>query len=238
MKRKYAFAALVIMAMGTLCGCHGMFAPTDGADTLQLPDSDGLVLQVARTSKLYTAEYQVHKIVTHNDVRYLSATIAGQTIETPITLGDRKIAIPIDVTLKAYIDFSDFSLDNIERSADGHTLHVTLPDPKVVVTSSRVDHAGTQQYVDFFRSDFSDEEMSDYTRQGVEAVLNTVPQMGIIETARQSAAATLIPLFARMGYREERIVVTFRKDFTNTDMPHLFDSEHSTGHYKLKGGDE
>lgn len=238
MKRKSTFATLAIAATAVLSGCHGWFAPADGADTLLLPDSDGLVLQVSRTSRLYTAEYQVHKIVTHDDVRYLSATIAGQKFETPITLGDRKIAIPIDVTLKAYIDFSDFGLDNIERSADGQTLHVTLPDPRVVVTSSKVDHAGIQQYVDLFRSDFSDAEMADYTQQGVESVMAMVPQMGILETARQSAAATLIPLFARMGYREERIVVSFRKEFTKADIPLLYDEERSVTRLLQKGGEE
>lgn len=238
MKRKSALAVLAVLAMTMPTGCHGLFSTPDAADTLALPDSDGLVLQVSRTSRLYTAEYQVHKIVTHDDVQYLTATIAGQKFETPITLGDRKIAIPIDVTLKAYIDFASFSQDNIERSADGHTLHVTLPDPRVVVTSSKVDHAGIQQFVDLFRSDFTDAEMADYTQQGVDAVLDMVPQMGIIETARESAAATLIPLFARMGYREERIVVTFRKDFTKTDVPQLFDSELSVARLSQKGGDE
>ena len=160
MKRKCVFAVLAVLAMTGLTSCHGLFSTANGADTLALPDSDGLVLQVARTSKLYTAEYQVHKIVTHDDVQYLTATIAGQKFETPITLGDRKIAIPIDVTLKAYIDFAGFSLDNIERSADGQTLHVTLPDPRVVVTSSKVDHAGIQQFVDLFRSDFTDAEIT------------------------------------------------------------------------------
>ena len=227
MNRKIVFTPLTLLFMTLFGACLDRPTDADKADQSHLPDSVGLVLQVTRTSKLYTAEYQVHKIVTHNDVRLLHATIAGKKFETPLPLGDRKIAIPIDVTLRAYIDFSNFSTDNIERSADGTTLHVTLPDPKVVVTASDIDHAGTQQFVDFFRSDFTDEEMMDFTRQGVDAVLNMVPEMGIIETARESAAATLIPLFARMGYQEERIVVTFRKEFTGKDIQKLYDREHS-----------
>lgn len=227
---------LVLLATMLLGACHEGAEQAGQADMEQLPDSDGLVLQVSRVSKLYTAEYQVHKIVTHDDVRYLEASIGGMTYKTPISLGDRKIAIPINVTLKAYVDFSGFSTRNIERSADGSTLHVTLPDPKVVVTASKVEHAQMQQYVDWLRSDFTDQEMADYTRQGVEAVLRTVPQMGILETARQSAAAQLIPLFARMGYKEERIVVTFRKDFGKADMPRLYDAENSVVKLNKKGG--
>jgi hypothetical protein len=182
-----------------------------------------LILQVRQTSKLYTAEYRVHKIVTHEDVKHLSATVLGHKYQAPLSLGDRKIAIPIDVTLRAYVDFSTFSESQVERSADGQHLHVILPDPKVIITSSRVDHEQTRQFVDILRSDYTDAEMTDYTSQGVRSILQQVPQLGILETARQSAATTLIPLFARLGYDEGNIVVTFRKEFTEKDLPFYFD---------------
>ena len=150
-----------------------------------------------------------------------------RTFDTQLSLGDRKIAIPIDVTLKAYIDFSTFNESQIERSADGRQIHVILPDPKVVVTSSKVDHESTKQFTDILRSDFTDAEMTDYTSQGVRSILRSVPRLGILETARQSAAATLIPLIASMGYSPEDIVVTFRKNYTEADLPLLMDNERS-----------
>ncbi|MCR4994529.1 MAG: DUF4230 domain-containing protein [Bacteroidales bacterium] len=191
-------------------------------------DSVDFILKVRQTSRLYTAEYQVHKIVTHADVKRLKTTVLGyDVIDTDLPLGDRKIAIPIDVTLKAYIDFSHFSEKQVERSSDGRHIHIVLPDPKVVVTSSKVDHASVRQFSALLRSDYSDAEMTNFTAQGVRAVLYAVPQMGILETARQSAAATLIPLVASMGYEPDHIVVTFRKDFTGKDLPLLFDNEKS-----------
>jgi len=195
-------------------------------------DSVDLVLEVRQTSRLYTAEYKVHKIVTHADVKHLKTSVLGyDIIDAELPLGDRKIAIPIDVTLKAYIDFSNFKAEQIERSPDGQHIHVILPDPKVVVTSSKVDHASVRQFADLLRSDYSDAEMTNFTSQGVRSVLKSVPQLGILDTARKSAAATLIPLIASMGYEEENIVVTFRKNYTERDLPLLFDNERSVVHF-------
>lgn len=221
----------LVLAVGLLTACgkitsHQEEVPVDEA-VEAVADSIDLVLTVARTSRLYTAEYQVHKIVTHSDVKFLRTTLLGHTLDTRLSLGDRKIAIPIDVTLKAYIDFSGFSESQIERSEDGTKIHITLPDPKVVVTSSKIDHQSTKQYTDILRSDFTDEEMTDFTAQGVRAILKTVPQLGILESARQGAAQTLIPLIASLGYAESDIVVTFRKQFTVSDLPQIIDNERS-----------
>lgn len=195
-------------------------------EATQRADTAGLVLRVRQTSRLYTAEYQVHKIVTHRDVLRLRGHLLGRRFETPLNLGDRKIAIPIDVTLRAYVDFSSFTEDNIRRSADGRTLQVVLPDPKVVVTSSRVDHYRTRQYADLLRSSYSDEEMTAFTRKGVQAIVRSIPDMGIIDTARESAASTLLPLFASLGFDESSVVITFRKEhFTTRDLPQLYDRE-------------
>ena len=232
MRIKSLFNSLaLVLAVGLLTACgkitsHQEEVPVDEA-VEAVADSIDLVLTVARTSRLYTAEYQVHKIVTHSDVKFLRTTLLGHTLDTRLSLGDRKIAIPIVVTLKAYIDFSGFNESQIERSDDGTKIHITLPDPKVVVTSSKIDHQSTKQYTDILRSDFTDEEMTDFTAQGVRAILKTVPQLGILESARQGAAQTLIPLIASLGYAESDIVITFRKQFTVSDLPQIIDNERS-----------
>ena len=227
MKPRVLFQLVLCLALMVGGGCSRRSHQPAAADSTSVSDSVDLILRVRQTSRLYTAEYRVHKIVTYEDVQHLSATVLGHKYQTRLSLGDRKIAIPIDVTLRAYVDFSTFSESQVERSPDGRHLHVTLPDPKVVVTSSRVDHEQTRQFVDILRRDFTDAEMADFTAQGVRSILLQVPQMGILETARQSAAATLIPIFAQMGYAQEDIVVTFRKEFTEKDLPFYFDSEAS-----------
>ena len=103
-----------------------------GVDTVPM-----LITQVQKCAKLYTAEYHVHKIVTHDDVVRLKGTLLKRGFDIKMPVGDRKIAIPIDAKLKAYIDFSTFSEENIERQ--GKEITIILPDPQVTMTSSKID---------------------------------------------------------------------------------------------------
>ena len=74
------------------------------------------------------------------------------------------------------------------------------------------------------RSNFTDAEMASYEQQGRRQIIQSIPQMGIIEMARQSAAHALVPILAQMGYKEENITITFRKDFTTGDLPMLLEN--------------
>ena len=60
----------------------------------------------------------------------VSGTFLKQDFSVNLPLGERSIAIPMDATLKAYIDMSNFSEKNIQRR--GKELLVTLPDPKII----------------------------------------------------------------------------------------------------------
>ena len=208
-------------------------------------DHVSIATEICRQSRLYTTEYIVHKIVTHNDLRALKGSFLGMKFNHQLPLGDRKIAIPIDVTLQAYIDLSQITEKDIEviksekikvksvegtnsPSEEGEAIRITLPDPQIVVTSSKVDNLGVRTKVSWLRSNFTDKEMTNFTQQGVASVLRTVPQMGIIESAQQNAAALLIPLLADMGYSRENIVITFRKDFDEEDLRYLYDNEKSS----------
>lgn len=168
-----------------------------------------LITQIQECSRLYTAEYQIHKIVTHDDVLRLQGQLTGEhyDFELPV-LGDRKIAIPMKATLKAYIDFGSFSEANVER--DGDRITIVLPDPKVVLTSSKIDHANIKKYVALLRRDFTDQELSSYEQQGREAIIATIPDLGIVESARQNAARILVPMIKQLGYSERNITIAFR----------------------------
>ena len=168
-----------------------------------------LVIQIQKCARLYTTEYHIHKIVTHNDILKLKGNILRKDIDIKLPLGERKIAFPMDATLKAYIDFSDFSESNIERS--GEKITILLPDPKVVMTSSKINRNEVKEYVGLTRSYFTDKELSSYEQQGRQAILNSVSQLGIKQTAQENAARVLVPMLREMGYKEENITIAFRK---------------------------
>jgi hypothetical protein len=215
---------MIAMALAVLAaGCKGTGGASDSqqAKAQSIDTVPMLIMQVQKCAKLYTAEYHVHKIVTHDDVVRLKGTFLQQTFNIKMPLGERKIAIPMDATLKAYIDFGQFSEKNIERR--GNKITLVLPDPKVTLTSSKVDQRNIRQYVGFARANFSDAEMTSYEQQGRAAIIESIPELGILETAQENAARVLVPMLTELGYREENITIAFRKDYGTGDLKTLLE---------------
>ena len=204
----------VVFLGGVLVMCNSRVEHTDGSQpvaTMQGIDTvPMLITQIQKCSKLYTAEYRVHKIVTHDDVVRLKGTVLKRDFNIKMPVGDRKVAIPIDAKLKAYIDFSTFSEKNIERQ--GKKITIVLPDPQVTMTSSKIDQKTVKEYVSFARAHFSDAELASFQQQGREAIIADIPKMGIIETAQANAAKVLVPMLVELGYEETDITIAFRKD--------------------------
>ena len=180
-----------------------------------------MVMQIQKCSRLYTAEAHVHKIVTHDDQLNLKGSFLKKDFNIHVPGSNRKVAIPMEATVKAYIDFKDFSAKNVSRQ--GNKIEIILPDPQVMLTSSKIDHQGVKQFVSFTRSNFSDAELSQLEQQGRESIIKDIPNMDILETARQSAANTLIPMLKDMGFQESNIKISFRKKFTFDDLKTLID---------------
>ena len=200
---------LLLFSWALMAACSSDPEPADTVadDTENRPT---LVQQVRKCSRLYTTEYRIHKIVTHDDVLRLKGQLLRQDFDIPLPLGERKIAIPMDATIKAYIDFSNFSEQNVER--DGDRITILLPDPQVVLTSSKINRDEIREYVGLTRSHFSDKELTGYEQQGREAILKSIPGLGIEETARENAARVLVPLLTDMGYDERNVTIAFRRD--------------------------
>ena len=200
---------LILFSWALMAACSSDPEPADTvADNTE--NRPTLVQQVRKCSRLYTTEYRIHKIVTHDDVLRLKGQLLRQDFDIPLPLGERKIAIPMDATIKAYIDFSNFSEQNVER--DGDRITILLPDPQVVLTSSKINRNEIREYVGLTRSHFSDKELTGYEQQGREAILKSIPGLGIEETARENAARVLVPLLTDMGYDERNVTIAFRRD--------------------------
>ncbi|MBQ3698765.1 MAG: DUF4230 domain-containing protein [Prevotella sp.] len=216
--RLFLSETLLLLLLSTLTACSSNDETPPTAAVLQ-DTIPSLVTQIQKCSRLYTTEYRIHKVVTHDDVLRLKGSLLKQDFDIPLPLGERKIAIPIDATLKAYIDFNAFSEKNIERH--GSKITILLPEPKVVMTSSKVNQNEIREYVGLTRSHFSDKELSAYEQQGRQAILNSVPSLGIVEAAQANAARVLVPMLVEMGYHEEDIFIAFRK---NLDIRQLINS--------------
>jgi hypothetical protein len=72
-------------------GCWLSFVCCQSTDNGQETVDDGqlLITQIQQCSRLYTAEYQIHKIITHDDVLRLQGQMTGQDYDIALpVLGD------------------------------------------------------------------------------------------------------------------------------------------------------
>ena len=97
-----------------------------------------MVMQIQKCTRLYTAEAHVHKIITHDDQFKIKGSFLKHEFNIPVPGSNRKVAIPMDATIKAYVDFQGFSDRNVSRKGD--KIEIILPDPKMVLTGTRIDH--------------------------------------------------------------------------------------------------
>ena len=214
--KKVVYIFLIALMTVTSCQQKKTEKSPEVIDTIPV-----MVMQVQKCSRLYTAEAHVHKIITHDDQLNLQGSLFKKTFSIHVPGSNRKIAIPMDATIKAYIDFKDFSSKNVKRQ--GEKIEIVLPDPQMTLTSSKIDHKAIKQYVSFSRSNFSDAELAKLEQQGRQSIIKDIPQLDLIEQAQLSAANTLIPMLKDMGFQEENIKISFRKKFTQADIQQLFD---------------
>lgn len=222
MTQRTNITSLAILCVSLLlpCAC-GKKSPGGGnTETAKLSVDTTVLLygNISDCARLATAEYRIHKIVTFDDKIIVRGKMFSHPFKKEIPIGDRKIAIPIDVTLRGYIDFSDFSKDNIKRK--GGKIIVTLPDPKIMVSESKIDHRGVKKLVDPLRSNFKQEEMESYMRQGMDSIARAIPALGIVESARVNAAQVLVPIIKAMGYSETDITIQFRPTVNDRTILH------------------
>ena len=218
-------AAGCLVLLLTSCG-NASTQQQNGKDSVAVGKTDpayDVVHDISLCSRLYTTECHLHKIVVYDD--RTEVYVSGHELFGKP--GDRKIAIPIDATVKAYIDFSNFSDNNVRIGADS-SLHIILPDPKIELTASKIDHTGEREFTSFYREKFSEEEKQKYAKQGLDHIIKVLPQQKIIEHSRLSATHLLIPILKKMGYKEDRITIEFRDgindaNLTNPDMRPLIE---------------
>ncbi len=200
---------LLVCALAVVsCGHEQTTSEAPAIDTLPM-----LVSQLRQQSRLYTAEVQMHKVVSYADEKTVKLPFVDK-INVPFT--QRKGAIPISATVKAYVDLSEIGEDNVRRSGDG--IEVVLPDPVIVMTATAIDHKQIKKEEGWLADNFDDAKMAQIQQQGRKEMVKDLARLDITEQARVNAAHQLTPLIARLGFAEDQITITFRKRFTVGDL--------------------
>jgi hypothetical protein len=161
------------------------------------------VLALREMNELVTVEYVVNKIIKASDDK------------TWYKVGDRKILMTCEATLKAGIDFSTINEDNI--LIDGKNITLTLPPASLFSISIKPeDIKVAYEEVGAFRSSFSSAERDGLAAQAQEQIKSSADSLGVLHTAEANASLFVSHLLRNMGY--EKVTVTFSN---NPVMPKL-----------------
>lgn len=188
----------------------------DGKEECSIDSIPLMIMQIHKCSRLYSTQVQIRKIIIEEDTKHFKGSFMKHEYEIPLPGSKREIAIPIEGTVKAYIDMSNISKDDIHKN--GEKIEIVLPDPKMELTSTKIDNKGMKQHVAFFRDNYNDEELTLLQQKGRDEIIKDMSKLNIIGMAQESTAHTLIPLLCQLGYKEENIVITFRHDLNASDI--------------------
>lgn len=147
-------------------------------------------------AELGTVEYTITKIVKAND-------------EAAYKFGDRKIVFSSRATMKAGINLSDFSIQDVRIDEKTKSAIVTLPKPELLAFNMPPEETHiVYQKIGTMRSNFSTAERLLLLSQGERAILNDIENLGILKDAEENARQFFVTMLAQAGF--ENITVKFQ----------------------------
>ena len=133
---------------------------------------------------LYTMECVAQTIVCHRGADALK------------WVGDRDLLVPVKASVKVGFRLSDINDVRVE----GRTVSLTLPDPVVEIQNPEVVYDEAITKVGFFRRNFSQEELSDITAEGLQQMEERMDSYQLIEPAQQQAQRIIAAMLRQKGY--------------------------------------
>jgi Protein of unknown function (DUF4230) len=150
------------------------------------------ILALKTMSDLATTEFTVTKIVKANDNN------------TWYTMGDRKILISCQATIKAGIDLSQLKEEDI--IASGKKIELHLPEPKLVSFNMPPANIKVEyEAIGPLRSDFSSAERDALMVQAEQQIRNSVEDMGVYKTAKEHTMTFFINYLRRLGFEDIKL---------------------------------
>lgn len=152
------------------------------------------ILALKEMNELVTVEYVVNKIIKAKDD------------QTWYKLGDRKILMTCEATLKAGVDFSKITAADINISDK----EIKLILPRATLFSLNIkpeDVKVAYQEVGAFRDDFSSQERNALAAQAQEQIQASADSLGVLRTAETNASIFVSNFLRNLGY--EKVSVEF-----------------------------
>lgn len=162
------------------------------------------VLAIREMGELATTEYTITKIVKANDN------------QTWYKIGDRKILIEVEATLKAGIDLQ--SLTTKDVTINGKKIDILLPAPKLIsmqIPPGKI-HVAYEE-VGLLRTGFDNAERDALIAQAEKQINAAIPATGILNTTEQNTRKVMTAFLEKLGY--EQINISFGNNSLNTPAP-------------------
>jgi hypothetical protein len=142
-------------------------------------------------SELATVEYDVKKIIRYKDESWL--------------MGRRAILIETSAILKAGIDLSELTSQDIKQEGDAITIY--LPRPKLISLNMKPrDMKEIYNEAGIFRQNFSAAEKEIFLTQGQKDIMSKLDEIGIIGKAAVYSKLLLETWLKILGFREITIL--------------------------------
>ena len=163
------------------------------------------IQHVRESAEIGTAEYTVRKVVSFKG--------EGKGIDY-LKVGDRMIIFTCRAYLKAGVDLSEFSMDDVKINEKKKSISVELPPVKLLSMNMPADEIVLNfEKVSLLRSDFSVEERNDFLQQGEAAIKEAVGTIGILDDAKKNTTDFFYAMFKQLGF--ETIIINFKEDTEN-----------------------
>ena len=140
-------------------------------------------------------------------VEYTISKIIATDHNAFYKLGDRKILFSCYSTMKAGVDISNFSAENIVTDEANKAVTVTLPKPKIIAFNMPAEGIKLEwEKSTGLRQKFSEEERLQIHRLAEENVKGDAENLGIIKDAENQTRLIIEGLVANWGYKKVDVV--------------------------------
>jgi hypothetical protein len=158
------------------------------------------VLTIKTLSYLATTEHTVTKIIKVNDN------------QNWFTVGDRKILLSCQASIKSGIDLSQLSEDDI--TINGNQISIRLPPPQLISLSMPPSSIKVEyEEVGLLRDTFTNTERDALMVQAEQQLRNSLEEMGIYQKTREHCQLFFIAFFRQLGFENSRIFFEKEKPF-------------------------
>lgn len=153
------------------------------------------VLSIREMGALATTQYTMTKMVKASDDK------------TWYKLGDRKILISVEATVKAGIDLTALKKEDIQ--INGSAIRLLLPPPQVLTTNISPEKIKLEyEEVGPLRSEFAAADRMQLLQQAERQIRDAIPETGMLETNRRHTREWITRFCLQLGFEEVEVDFT------------------------------